>query len=999
MTAIYETAYPRMKSRISAKELVEIYTPTPEEVRFAQNCTNQTGAALGLLTMLKVFQRLGYFLAMPKIPQTIIRHIATGAGLTMAQDFSHYENSSSRYRHLAQIREFVGVIAYGPAARKIAASAMADAANTKDDLADIVNVALEELIRQKYELPVFRTLLIEAKAARATANHNYYQMISALLKIEAEIMIDHFFEIPETASQSSWNLLKHDPGKPTVNNVRAWLAHLDWLRSQSACLPAIKNIPTVKLQKFANEARSLDISSMKQLAYFKRYALATVLIQKQLASALDDLGAMFVKQIQKVHNHAEEALRQYHLQHSGRTESLIALLRNVMVAYKAETSKVARLDAISEVLPQDVAVLIQQCDEYAAYANNNYYAFLPRFYKSRRGLFMAVLENTVLKSTSNDHAMEHAIHFLLEHKNNKKEYLETARFQATHDGNVQFITLLDVTMIPEKWRKWVVRKNDATKLADIHRGYFEICLFSLIVEDLKSGDLCIIGSDEFSDYREQLIAWEDYAATVAAYGKQLGIPVAAPELVAHLQSMLEQTAKRTDAAFPKNEYVHLEADGELVINKPKTPAPPAAVALITTQINQRMKPINILDVLADTSTWINWTRCFGSLSGFETKLDNPETRYLLTTFCYGCNLGPTQTARAMKDITAKQLLWVNLRHVTAEKLEKAIVEVINAYNKFALPKFWGSGKSASADGTKWDVYEANLLSEYHIRYGGYGGIGYYHVSDQYIALFSHFIPCGVYEAIYILDGLIRNLSELQPDTVHGDTHAQSYPVFALAYLLGIHLMPRIRCLKSLTFYRPSRNTKFEHIDPLFTDTINWDLITTHLPDMLRVALSIKAGKIYPSTILRRLGNKSCKDKLYFAFRELGRVIRTNFLLRYLADLELRQTIHAATCKSEEFNDFIQWVFFGENGVIAENQRYEQDKIIKYNHLVANLLILHNVNSMTEVLNELRQEGYHITPEILASISPYRTHCINRYGKYSFDPDRKTDAFHCDLTLV
>ena len=55
----------------------------------------------------------------------------------------------------------------------------------------------------------------------------------------------------------------------------------------------------------------------------------------------------------------------------------------------------------------------------------------------------------------------------------------------------------------------------------------------------------------------------------------------------------------------------------------------------------------------------------------------------------------------------------------------------------------GTGESASADGTKWDLYEQNLLSEYHIRYGGYGGISYYHVSDTYIALFSNFIPCGV----------------------------------------------------------------------------------------------------------------------------------------------------------------------------------------------------------------------------------------------------------------
>ena len=36
---------------------------------------------------------------------------------------------------------------------------------------------------------------------------------------------------------------------------------------------------------------------------------------------------------------------------------------------------------------------------------------------------------------------------------------------------------------------------------------------------------------------------------------------------------------------------------------------------------------------------------------------------------------------------------------------------------------WGSGQSASADGKKWDLYEQNLLSEYHIRYGGYSGIG------------------------------------------------------------------------------------------------------------------------------------------------------------------------------------------------------------------------------------------------------------------------------------
>ncbi len=60
------------------------------------------------------------------------------------------------------------------------------------------------------------------------------------------------------------------------------------------------------------------------------------------------------------------------------------------------------------------------------------------------------------------------------------------------------------------------------------------------------------------------------------------------------------------------------------------------------------------------------------------------------------------------------------------------------------------------------MYEQNLLAEYHIRYGGYGGVGYYHVSDDYIARFSHFIPCGVWGGSFIEELPIRQeLTALQ----------------------------------------------------------------------------------------------------------------------------------------------------------------------------------------------------------------------------------------------
>lgn len=62
--------------------------------------------------------------------------------------------------------------------------------------------------------------------------------------------------------------------------------------------------------------------------------------------------------------------------------------------------------------------------------------------------------------------------------------------------------------------------------------------------------------------------------------------------------------------------------------------------------------------------------------------------------------------------------------------------------------------------------ENNLLAATSIRYGGYGGIACRHVSNTYIALFSHFIPCAVWEAVYIIEGLLKNASDVQPDTIH-----------------------------------------------------------------------------------------------------------------------------------------------------------------------------------------------------------------------------------------
>src|SRR5205823_12719393 len=103
----------------------------------------------------------------------------------------------------------------------------------------------------------------------------------------------------------------------------------------------------------------------------------------------------------------------------------------------------------------------------------------------------------------------------------------------------------------------------------------------------------------------------------------------------------------------------------------------------------------------------------------------------------------------------------------------------------------------------------------------------------------------------------------------------------------IQLMSRIRNWKHRVLYSSTKETRYQHIDSLFTGVVDWDLIAADLPYMLRVGVSIAAGTITPSTILRRLGTYSRKNRLYLAFCELGVAVRTGFQVQFVGNAELR----------------------------------------------------------------------------------------------------------------
>ena len=988
-----DTAYPRLKTNFNPGELDRWYTPTQEERVLCSQVLRRPSTRFGFLLSLKTFQRLGYFVTSNQIPDAIINHLAKIEKQPVdRQVLAQYDASRTRNTHMELIRRHLDVRPFDNEGLKLLCQVLVDAALIKDDLADIINVGIEMLVKYRYELPAFGTLLREAKAQRATTYQTLFHDVFERLNKTDRTRLDALFVVGKNCSRTSpWNDLKMDAPKASLNGLREILTRHDDLTAMADNQEMLRNIPVVKRNQLALEGMSLDAASMVDMEPKKRYVVALTLIERQLARVIDDLCDVFCKQMMRTQHLADAELESYLTVNQDKTDEILrrfAKLDTLLQSDQPADDQITRAKQLVTERPD----LCEFSRVHAEYGGKNECRFMWQHFKSRRSELFRILSKLRMVATSQDKSFERALAYVLANNRRHADWLALGG-----KGDVT-LTQEDLDWVPEKWWKLVTGESgDKDVPTRVNRRQFEVCVCRQLVQELKSADICVPGSDTYSDFREQLLPIEECTKALAEYGELVGLPMERKAFIAHLRKQLVDAAKAVDRDYLGNTYFNI-VDGRPKLAKLVKKPDPAGFEAVESALARKLQALDLsmLDVLGDTMRWLNWGKYFGPLSGHESKLEDAQRRQILTTFAYGTGLGPTQVAKSVSGISDRQISFINQRHVTTEKIEASIREVINGYNRFWLPKLWGDATRAGADGTQWDLYENNLLSERHIRYGGYGGIAYYHVSDNYIALFSHFIPCGVWEAIYILDGLTKNDSDIQPDTLHGDTQAQSTPVFALAYLLGIKLMPRIRNWKDMKCYKPSPDEIYNHIGDLFTkDNIDWALIARHLPDMLQVALSIKAGRIAPSTILRKLGTASRKNKLYYAFRELGRVVRTCFLLEYVNSEELRRIIQSATNRCESFNKFAQWVYFATD-LIQENVRDEQLKVIKYNHLIANLLIFHNCKSMTDALKELQDEGMVLTPEILRALSPYRQH-PSRFGTYELR-DREAGTVDYDTKL-
>ncbi|MEB2558739.1 DUF4158 domain-containing protein [Burkholderia cenocepacia] len=301
MASLERTAYPRFPKVLSAQDLQVCYTPSPDELEWARRSSRGHSPRLGLLVLLKIFQRLHYFPPVDSIPPPIVEHVRAAANLNVDVPLPDYDRKASPilFRHYRTVRSWLNVKPYyGTDANEIATRAAHEASQSMDQPVDLVNATIEALVAQNIELPAFSTLDLIAEQIHAKAQARLFRLVSRRLSNAQKRIFDRLLARDLSQRQTDYHRVKRHAKRPSRQNLDLLINQMTWLDGLGDFAVALAGIPTTILRSLAAQAETLDASALKTDTHpDKRYTLIAALLNRMRVRVRDDLAEMFVRRM------------------------------------------------------------------------------------------------------------------------------------------------------------------------------------------------------------------------------------------------------------------------------------------------------------------------------------------------------------------------------------------------------------------------------------------------------------------------------------------------------------------------------------------------------------------------------------------------------------------------------------------------------------------------------------------------------------------------------
>jgi Domain of unknown function (DUF4158) len=188
------------------------------------------------------------------VPPAVIERMRGSLGLGDTTGWQPPDRTGRWQQQL--VRERLGVCADPERARSLAEQAIRSEAEVKNHPPDLINVALEVLVREGLELPAFSTLDGIATRVRAEVNAGIFSGIVARMRQPEVLRVNNLLEVVE--GESGFDALKRAAGKASWSHFRGQVEHLRWVDSLGDARRWVEGIAESKVADFAGEAAAAD---------------------------------------------------------------------------------------------------------------------------------------------------------------------------------------------------------------------------------------------------------------------------------------------------------------------------------------------------------------------------------------------------------------------------------------------------------------------------------------------------------------------------------------------------------------------------------------------------------------------------------------------------------------------------------------------------------------------------------------------------------------------
>ena len=164
--------------------------------------------------------------------------------------------------------------------------------------------------------------------------------------------------------------------------------------------------------------------------------------------------------------------------------------------------------------------------------------------------------------------------------------------------------------------------------------------------------------------------------------------------------------------------------------------------------------------------------------------------------------------------------------------------------------------------------------------------------------------------------------------------------------------------------------------------VNFRLIAEQWDRIGQFYAAFPAGHAMASAALQRLNRFQASNRFYAANRELGRALKTEFVLQYMSEPQLRAKVRRGLLKVEQLHALARAVYYGQRGRISAREVYDQVNACSCLTLILACIVYWQAREISRLA---AAPDFPFDPGLLRHVSPIEWKNIVLYGEIKIDP--------------